>query len=316
MKRFLLKLLIFVLPFLITYPFLEYQLKILPNSYNPKREYLESQLNEIKIISTGSSHGNSINPLFFEQKGFNISQNSQDLYYDTKLVEKYLDKLPELKLIIMPISYFSMEVQIDHSPQSWRGPFHKLIWGIPTQSLSSQLNISNFSFTAAYGWYTVANYIISGDDHGILRDEPQQIKNNGWRDVGNQEIQENSEEERSGWQSVSINESTMHPENIKVNMDLLSELIEKCQSHGVQIVFITTPVYHYYYEHIDPFKYKRMQEMINYLVSKYHIFYFNYLKDARFINSDFFNRDHLNSNGAEKFTKIINDDFIRAYFKE
>jgi len=36
--------------------------------------------------------------------------------------------------------------------------------------------------------------------------------------------------------------------------------------------------------------------------------------DGRFSNKDFFNRDHLNIHGAEKFSTIINEEIVQKYF--
>ena len=301
MKIFLKRLVIFFLPFLVLYPFLEIKLSQTPNYYNQKKEYLESQLSEIEILSTGSSHGNSINPQFLSRKGFNLFNDAEDIYYDVRLVEKYLDRMPNLKLIIMPISYFSLEYRIDRSPSAWRAPFYKFIWDIPPQELTSLLNFGYFSYTAAYGWREVVSYI----ENGFASKSTQKLDRNGWREIGDQVIIDSVEEERSGWQSVSLNESLMDVGSIEKNMDLLSEFIETCQNRQIKVMLITTPVHHYYYEHIDPLKYQRMQDNLNQLVKKYHVIYSNYLKGPLFETVDFYNRDHLNASGVEKFSKIL-----------
>ena len=301
MKFFLKRLVIFFLPFLFFYLLLEINLSQIPNYYIQKKEYLDSQLNEIEILSTGSSHGNSINPQFLSRKGFNLFNDAEDIYYDVRLIEKYLGRMPNLKIIIVPISYFSLEYRIDHSPSAWRAPFYKFIWDIPPQELTSLVNFGYFSYTAAYGWREVVSYI----ENGFVSKSTQKLDSNGWREIGDQVIIVSPEEERSGWQSVSLNESLMDAGAIERNKSLLSSFIEACQTHQIKVVFITTPVYHYYYEHVDPLKYQRMQENLNQLVNKYHIPYFNFLKDAHFVTADFYNRDHLNARGVEKFSKIL-----------
>jgi len=194
MKRLLQKLFVFLLPFLLIYPILEYRLSQLPSSYAQRKKDFESQLTDIEILSTGSSLGNAINPIYFNQQGFNLNNDAQDLYYDVQLVEKYLDKLPKLKIIIMPISYFSMGYRIGNSLSASRQPFYTLIWGIPPQ-YHSELNIRYFSFIAAYGWKKVRNFLLTGDIDMIMIDQPKKINKNGWGDYGNRSIQENYENE-------------------------------------------------------------------------------------------------------------------------
>ena len=302
MKIFLKRLIVFFLPFLVLYPLLEIKLSQVPNYYTQKKEYLESQLNEIEILSTGSSHGNSINPQFLSRKGINLFNDAEDIYYDVRVIEKYLDRMPNLKLIIIPISYWSLEYRMDRSLWAWRVPFYKFIYDIPPQELTSLLNFGYFSYTAAYGWCEVVSYI----ENGFISKSTKKLYSNGWREVGDHAIIDSPEEERSGWQGVSVDEFLlMDAGAIESNMSWLSRLIETCQTRQIKVVFITTPVYHYYYEHIDPLKYQSMQENLDKLVKKYHVTYFNFLKDPRFVAADFYSLDHVNDRGAEKFSKIL-----------
>ena len=302
MRKVIFKVLLLLLPFLVIYPVLEYKLSNIPNTYNKKKEYLESQLSEIEILSTGSSHGNSINPQFLSLKGFNLSIDAEDIYFDVQVIEKYLDRMPNLKLIIMPISYFSLEYRIDHSKSAWLAPFYQLVWDIPPQDFIYLLNFRYFSYSAVYGWSQVVSYI----ENGFVNTNTKKLHSNGWWDRFHQGIVDSSEEERIGWQSVLAAESTfMDAGAIESNMSWLSRLIEICQAHKIKVIFITTPVYHYYYEHLDPLKYQRMQNNLNNFVNKYYVSYYNFLKDLRFVAADFYNSDHLNTNGTEKFSKIL-----------
>jgi len=148
MRKVISKLLLLLLPFLVLYPVLEYKLNNIPNTYNMKREFLESQLKEIEILTTGSSHGDAINPDYIRRKTFTLNNAAQDLYYDVQLINKYLDKMPKLKLVIFPISYFSLEYQMDRTKTWTLAPFYYHFWGIPPQHWDSLINPRYFSLTA------------------------------------------------------------------------------------------------------------------------------------------------------------------------
>ncbi len=45
-------------------------------------------------------------------------------------------------------------------------------------------------------------------------------------------------------------------------------------------------------------------------IQKYNLGYYNYLKDDRFSAEDFFDSDHLNTRGAEKFSRLLRDEII------
>jgi hypothetical protein len=51
-----------------------------------------------------------------------------------------------------------------------------------------------------------------------------------------------------------------------------------------------------------------MHSTIDSLKQQYHIEYYDYLKDTRFVADDFWDGDHLSDVGAEKFTKILKGD--------
>jgi hypothetical protein len=304
MKSFLKKLVLFLLPLLALNGLLEVRLSRMSNNFNLKKKYFESQLSEIEILIPGPSYGNSIDPQFLSHKAFNLFNDGEDIYYDARLIEKYLERMPKLKLIIFPLSYYSLEHRMDRSPTSWRIPFYQSVWGIPPQSFTSYLNPGFYSFTAAYGWQQTLDFI----ENDFTSEDQRVLFPNGWREIGSQVIAENTEWQRAGWQTISLNETLMHAEAIPENMALLSELIETCRARGIQIMFITTPLHHFYYDHLDPDKYERMQDNIRVLMNRYKVPYLNFMKDDRFQTTDFYNADHVSTAGAEKFSKIMDEE--------
>ncbi len=73
---------------------------------------------------------------------------------------------------------------------------------------------------------------------------------------------------------------------------------------------ITTPTYKTYYKFINPLTEEKNLETIKTICKKYDCAYHDYFRDSRFNLMDFSDNDHLNSNGAKKFTEIINKDII------
>ena len=51
-----------------------------------------------------------------------------------------------------------------------------------------------------------------------------------------------------------------------------------------------------------------MYELINQIQKEFSVPYLDYMKDARFDSLDFADPQHLSDVGAEKFTKILNED--------
>lgn len=304
MKTFILKLLIFLLPLMLLLTYLEFKVSQIPTYLSQKKGYFETQLDNIEVVSTGLSYGNSIDPQFFDHKGFNLFNDAEDLYYDIQVIEKYLGRLPKLKLVILPISYFSLEYRLDRSPWAWRAPFYKFIFNIPPQDSTSLFNPGFYSYTAAYGWHEVLNYIkngFSGNMNNILH-------HNGWREVGTKGIIDSPESIRQGRQNIEYIESILMDDRTnKTNKELISGFIEFCQSRKIKVILVTPPFFHTYYDFIDPVKYGRMQDNIKILTEKHQIPYHNFLKDGRFVSDDFYTGDHVNNHGAEKFSRILNE---------
>lgn len=62
-----------------------------------------------------------------------------------------------------------------------------------------------------------------------------------------------------------------------------------------------------YYEAFNPAQHERMQLIIRQYCNKYGIKHYDFLKDKRFDDADFYDQDHLCQNGAKKFTRIIKE---------
>lgn len=308
MVKFLWKLLVFLVPFFILFPILEFQLGKIDNFYHQKKMLLESQLDKIEVLSTGSSHGDSINPAYFDLPGFNFSHNAEDIYYDVQVILMYLDQMPRLKIVLFPISYFSLDYRLDASIFPQRSFFYNLVWGIWPPSLREILHFGNFSYIAAFGWAEVLTYI----RNGFKSKDAEEMTRNGWWQQSDEELMDSPEAELEAQQRVITAETRqMNPCNTQMNLKLLSHFIETCQSRGIKVIFLTTPVHHLYYEKINEQKSLRTQGDLQNLIKKYNIPYYDYFRDERFSSADFYNPDHLNTKGSEKFSRIINQEIIQ-----
>ena len=103
----------------------------------------------------------------------------------------------------------------------------------------------------------------------------------------------------------------MAPNAFRDNLQILENIMRICQSQGIQLILITTPAHHTFYDSIDPFKWRLVQETVLAMAEKYGFQYNDYLKDARFSHLDYRDHDHLNFQGSEKFSKIIAQEIIQ-----
>lgn len=308
MKKFFVKGFIFVLPLILLLAFIEFRLSKIPNGYTTKKNFFEQRIAEYEVVNTGTSHTlMSINPRYLDGKAYNLAYLGQSLYYDAQLISRYLDRMQNLKLLIVPVSYQSLQYRMSNNRlHGWRANFYSRHYGFPDEDGNSGWRKpGNYSLIALYGIDETRSYIRGGFTPRL----EIKIDENGWGDMG----YVSNLSERNVRARISNHHASMKPEVIGENKGTLENLFDKLRAKNVSIVIVTTPVSQVYASKMLPENLFRMQEGIEYLRHKYGIEYFNYMYDQRFVAEDFLDADHLNARGAEKFSKIINDDFVKRY---
>jgi len=282
----------------------EYNLSKIQNSYMFKKNFLDKNAPTLQVLTLGSSHALvGINPIFFSMNGFNVADTSQSLYYDYQILNKYADSLENLKVVIIPVSYFSLKYNFSSSVESWRENFYKKVWGLDSENKSS-INVRNFSYMALYGQIRSLFYALKFFDVNLASN----ISKTGWYRLDGKETAPDSGKER-----VKYHESIMEESSFTENINYLKKMIELAKSKGVTVVLITTPVAPDYFDNVNSKEYNLMQNTIKKITEEYNVKYFNYFLDKNFTPDDFFNSDHLNVEGAEKFSKILNADINKEY---
>lgn len=297
--KFALKLCIFLAPIACAMGYVEHDLLSVPNGYSEKRLIVEQRIPTTEILITGSSHSfEGIRPRALNQNALSLAYISQDLYYDTRLLLKYAPMAPNLKLVIIPISYFSLESRLETTIEPWRCAFYHRFFGFP---VTDPFDIKNYSLIALYGPTETQSLVFTRfrtQSADLLADDggpPDRFPERGNVDLSSEV-------------TLARHNAAMRPSLIKQNVHYLNEALELLQSRSAAVVFITTPVYKSYYRHLNTGAYERMQDTIRSLTSQNGIPYHNYLEDTRFDESDFENCDHLNAWGRVKFTEILRND--------
>jgi len=307
MRRFFLKLTLFLAPILLALGLVEYGLSRLQTGYEAKRVYLERNVEEARVLVTGSSHAYyAVQPRLFGVPAFNTAYVSQDVYYDTRIVLRYLPRARNLRLVVVSVSYFTFEGIMEDSIAAPRVPFYKRFWGIPPATPGRRA--ADYSFIALHGaertrahlWdffrNSDAEFIDPAGGNAVLpRSNPNAV--------------------RSGAVAVARHHGSMKVGNIEKTVRWMGEMLDALSARGVAVVLITTPASESYRERIDPAAYARMQEAVGGLCRRYGLEYRNYFADSRFAPEDFADSDHLAARGAEKFSLILKEEVVSRYVK-
>ena len=306
MKLFIYKLIMFLLPLAALVLWIEAGLAGIPNSYSLKKQNLGKDLPDIEMLIVGSSHAYfDIDPALLRCKAYNMGNASQSLYYDTKIVEKFLPEMKHLKKVIFTVTYFSFGFQLAGSREDWRCYYYERFYGIPPgeRKRTTFLDLRKYSLMALYGGKESFNYMLKGFKVNLA----EHVQPNGWYASTNPLGPINAE---AGRKRVLSYNSDMQADNYNRNYQRLDDVFRLLRQKGVEPVIITPPIYHTCYDNLDPAKLRKMEELIHALCSRYQVHYFNYLEDKRFILADFSDNDHLNPQGAKKFTGILNEDIL------
>jgi hypothetical protein len=216
--------------------------------------------------------------------------------------------MKNLKLVIFTISYFSLEYQLDKGIERWRAGFYRQVYDIPDENGQESLQLINYSYIALYSPKVAYTLVLQKLKEKAFGGE-QAVDEGRSRDLGIKSEVSNED----GKSRVQLHESMMYKGNIAANVKALERVCAELKARKIAVVFITTPLHETYAARMQAAPLQRMQETIRGLSDKYQIEYFNYMFDRRFSTPDFFNSDHLNPQGAEKFSRILDEDIIRRY---
>jgi hypothetical protein len=285
------------MPFLVLGLLTEFLLREIPNDYVSKKEYLDKNSDDIKILFLGNSHAfYGINPEFVSLKSFNASHISQSLDYDYEIMKKYKNHWSNLQCIVIPISYFSLFSRLETGIESWRVKNYTIYYGI--NSTTDYSNYSEvFSNKIAVNFNRLNAYYLDGNS-GITS------SNLGWGLNYSSKIKRDLKETGI---SAAKRHYMYNDKNFYWNTNKIKSIIEFAIIRNVKILFYTPPADFTYSEFLDHKQLNQTFKYMSNLDAKYeNINYHNFLYDSTFVVDDFFDADHLNEIGAKKLTlKII-----------
>ena len=319
MKRLFLAVAALAAPFAILVGLFEVRLAKAPapNQFAAKKCLLERQKQRVEVLVLGSSHSvHGILPSLLGEPAFNLSGVSQSLYYDHALLAKYLIKMPSLKLVVCPVSYFSLEWQLDESIESWRCYYYRYEWGLPHRDWHMTWHARNFSGYCLCGSELGRKNILFGKIKDATTDFDLY---GGW--TNRPFVSDNLKDSGMGPHlpesavvALKRHHSGMKQEQLPENAQILTDILRQVKYRGIGLVLVTLPVSRYYADGMNSGAYQRMQATLRQVTATDGVEYLNYTFDRRFSDADFYDADHLNALGAHKFSLILRDEVISRRF--
>lgn len=269
-----------------------------PNPYKFKYNWIIQKGKKVETLVLGNSHTfYGIRTRYFKTKSFNLANVSQDLRYDYYSLSSF--SYPRLKTVILPISYPSLfQNPLEEDLEWYRCSFYKIYMKCPYHSWLSRYNfeLSCLSIFQA----KLTKYFQKEKDCGCDVD--------GWGTLFTLKNKNHKTWNTSDATMAISRHSFNNPDFEKYNIDYFNRIANYCYLHKIKLILITTPTWKAYYLHLHKQQLNKMYSLIHHVCRKYHFSYYNYLKDNRFTENDFYDSDHLSDIGAIKFSKIIRQD--------
>ena len=232
MKRFLRDIGLFAIVALIFFGALEWGAESIPNSYTYKRDYMEQHGSQIETLILGSSNAyDGLNPTVLPN-AFNLSNSSQTLEDDYRLLAKYIDSMDSLQTVIVGLDYHALGATSQANRRTYytiymdlypRWPFNKYSFEVCNTEVLVKKIIK----------YAVSRDVTRCDSLGQRVGHTKEAVETGaeWWNKDVLSLVENDKLE-IGNRTLEIEENTRY----------LKAIVDLCNSHGVKPVIVQMPV--------------------------------------------------------------------------
>ena len=254
----------------------------------------------IQLANVGSSHGvHSFDYNDVPCQSFNFALGAQLYLYDYAILRQYADRFSKNAILLIPISYFQINLlKNDFSDQRARY-YHFLD--------KEYMDFYSISEKMSLTFYPVLSAGITLKF--IIKDEQSTLKFLTEPELMSDGIAKHRNFTIGGNVGFDAGEDGFFHNKL-----LISQIIEFCYDHDIRPVLVTTPitsVLNDIFKEKTPAFFDNFYRFTRELQEAYpSLLYFDYSHDPRFENdfSLFRDSDHLNIDGAKKFTAVVISD--------
>ena len=297
MKKFLVRTAAFLLPVLLIFVLAEGYVRSIPCSYQHKDQWIAKYGDEVSTLILGNSHAFfDLRPSDFYDSTFNLSNVSQRLEHDRFLLQHYAQACPNLSRVILVVDNSNLFDPPMENDEPERVAYYQLYMGYqsPFPSWGSWAPYPlEISYINSF-WAKVTRHWqgkgLSCDSLGWGVDYRAE-----WRNPIDFTPAKIRSHVFSDWQSTNRNIGALH------------SIAGWCRQQRVALVLLMPPVTQAYTQKASAWQLAFVDSVVNSCQQRYGAVVIDYSCDRRFTDLDFFDSDHLNDQGATKFTHILRD---------
>ena len=309
MKKFIFEIIFyFLLPLTVIAVVAEYSLRSVPNDYAYKNDWLEENAQAVNILCLGpSTVFYDINPVYLDKVGFNAAHVSQSIKYDHFIFNKFYEQMDSLQYVIIGIDPWTPHGTMEDNDEWWRVKYYSIHYGCDyhkgERRYNYELHIHNLRvFKEAFrglltliGLKNESHITVNSLGYGTNYTLKERAPN--WNDGKPEALSHNNLIK----ESLKLNE-------IVNNREYITDISNKCKERNIEVILICTPLHNSYFDNIDEEYVKDRNDFCNSFANQFdNVSFYDFSDDKRFSEDDFYDFNHLNENGAKKFTMILNN---------
>lgn len=287
------------------------------SGYSAEEAKFQSVPDNIQVCNLGSSHGVE-NYLYKEESdciSFNFALSSQYLSYDYRILQHFQEKLAEDCVVFVNVSYFSLFGTAEEEQDEFVSKNMRYYSFLPPEQIKAfDRDMSVKAWLSRYLPATTAGgdlpkvfleallgrgdeaAVVTADDIDLAAETAHTVQNHIVHNRRNQDGQ------------LLLNEE---------ELQALYDILALCEEKGWKAVLVTTPLLQEHNEEIarvDPGFKKSFYGLLEQVLADTGAEYRDYSSDERFgyDHSLFLDDDHLNPRGAEIFTDLLVEEFVRG----
>lgn len=305
MKKFVIKTIVFFLPLVLLFFLIERSVR--NNTFKAKAEYIHENIEGIEAMILGSSQNwRAVNPEFLNINVAPLAHGGSAINIDFLLFEKFVELLPNLKVVIFELGYHNLE---DSRDSDWsKNHLLHIYYGINNYDTHPPLK-DNFLLTANIKQYT-KRFITSEESqefgrynkYGFITDSPYWLFES--LEYDSLRIEKGVEKYlKSRHKKTSKQKYLEHTEK-------LQKVVEQCLKNNISVVFLSPPKHYTYNKNMVDGKLLRRDEFVQSYNKHKNVHFWNFEKIYEYQSEMFGNPDHLNARGAKFFSDKI-DSLLR-----
>lgn len=318
MRNFLSKIALFIALPLFIILLSDFTLRKQNTLYKEKYEGAKKAKDSIEILILGTSQATyGVDPEAFDLYAYNLANLAQSIYFDKRITLSLLPDLPKLKYVFISIGYHSLAFSSQFNRDFW-SYYGNGIKYKNTNYFFANLSPTLFGYTPKVAYAMHKKRIMNRwkygkdiidfevqDDVDLFKPAVKGFIAFEGRDTGN--FNPDAYAFLSNNYTEIIDESD---EKEEILADL-EDFIEILIAEGVTPIIMVLPTYSEYNKYLNKTYVDGNVEASKRIADKYEIEYWDFSDSDKFDIDDFHDMDHLNREGALKFSAMLNDSITK-----